>query len=274
MAVGDAWEISLAVPFPNSRCTEWQASVSDGPVGWFPFGTSTVNIRSDGASAQSNMYISGTVDGYSQLFNNAGPASISSLHIRASNFFQYKSDGDAWFSASIYRSDGTYITSISNQVSASASWSLEIGVNISLPQSSGSYRALYIANVGAGWAQVSQVGLRYIPNDWHGTRSYEIMSGVPVPDGLFYGAMPNGKWRLAASYDRLSDVNYQTLRRYRIANTGGLDGIPRPVCIRPYLEDGTIGPYVDFIIGNFTEFSFAPDTLGSTHSGSFVLEEW
>ena len=276
MAVGDPWEISLAVPFVNARCTEWRGDVTNGPVGWRLIDPlNAVNIRSDGRSGQPCAYFTDGAAATVRAENEAGPASISSVGVYVKAFAYYKSSAAPFLKVRLRTSSGGQTSEPSGGAGIQADWYLWQSSVVNVTQGSGAYSAaIDIYMDGSNdWIQISEFGARYTPGKWS-TDAYETLTDVPLPDGLFYGAMPNGKWKLTASYEHLSDSDYQILRRYHLANGGALDGIPRPVCIRPYLEDGTAGPYVEFLVGSFTEFSFAPNNLSGTHAGSFTIEEF
>lgn len=279
MAVGDAWEISLAVPVPNSRFAEWSGPVSDGPVGWYPAAAASPDIAHGGYAAQP--YLTMPTGASQRIDCDCGPASISPSGVRVAPFFIFKKQASGTFAPVNYffwRADGVGVgvSGVNVPYGQETDWTVNQGpFGTAISSGQDVSRVTIQTNGGGAQLDLSQVALRYKPDGWGSPVTvYETITSTPDPSGLYYGAMDNGKWKLSASFESLSETDYQTMRRYHLANRGGLDGIPRPVCIRPYLEDGTAGPYPEIIVGSFTSFSFQPRALGADYSGSFAIEEF
>jgi len=292
MAQGDAWEISLAAPIRNYRFNQWGPKVEDGPMFWEPHAdqTTTEMVNCGGRAAA---YGAGSV-AYCPFTQWMGQGSLPPTSIYLDSVIKQRSSHGVWPSIQTYLHDGTTSnTKWFVDQGAQADWTVGRSTAVGPYTNSHSCRVYVWPKEASANFSVAEWVVRYTPSTWS-TNGYETLSSFPDPDGLHYGPILKGtlkrtddsfaswyspdnraeKWSLRVSYSNITDADYQTLRKYYMANRGGWDGVPRPVAIRPYLlASGDVGG-PEVLVGLFTSFDFQPTGgIGSYWSGSFTLEE-
>jgi hypothetical protein len=300
MAQGDHWEISFAAPIPNYRFTEWNPTISDGPVGWNcenPAGWSldiaVGALVGAGGPPCAAKFTTSTSQRY---FKTTLPdRSFPSYSIESKLSFRYYSALN--FTADVdWRELGgaSQGLNVYSPAATPGTWGHYVG-NAETHAGVSGARIRFWCSTAVWTLYLSEVVLRWAPSQWDALGyGFSTLDSYPVADGLYYGpfytgsyergadgtARPVGigarpdKWILRASYEDMSEADYLTLQRYYMGSVGMLDGIPRPVAARPYLVDQSNLKGPEILVGFFTSaLDFSRSSLSGTYSGEIVIEE-
>lgn len=300
MAQGDHWEISFAAPIVNYRFTEWNPTISDGPVGWNCENTAGWSIdiavgalTGSGGPPCAAKFTTTTAQRY---FKTTLPdRSLPSYSIETKLSFRYYSAYN--FTADVdWRELGgaSQGLGVYSPTATSGTWGTYVS-NAETHEDLSGARIRFWCSTAAWTLQLSEVVLRWAPSQWDALGyGFSSIESYPVADGLYYGpiytgswergadgtARPTGigarpdKWTLRASYQDMSESDYLTLQRYYMGSLGMLDGVPRPVAVRPYLVDQSNIKGPEILVGFFTsDLNFSRSSLSGMYSGEIVIEE-